>query len=121
MAKASSVTAAWLVAFGLFASFTTIANAQDTARERQGQRIVSNKCGSCHAVGRFGESPNPKSPPFRTLHERYPVEWLEEALAEGSISPDEPEFKFSGRKVGAIIAYISTIQEPMRAAANSGR
>jgi cytochrome c len=76
--------------------------------------IVANKCSSCHAVGRFGESRNAKAPAFRTLHERYPIESLAEALAEGTISAasDEPEFNFSGREVGAIISYISMIQEP---------
>jgi cytochrome c len=68
----------------------------------------------CHAVGRFGESGDSKAPAFRTLHERYPIESLAEALAEGTISAasDEPAFIFSGREVGAIIAYISMIQEP---------
>jgi mono/diheme cytochrome c family protein len=47
--------------------FTTNANAQDTPRQRQGQIIVAKKCGSCHAVGRVGESRNPKAPAFRPL------------------------------------------------------
>jgi cytochrome c len=112
MAKAVSATP--IVVLGLVAMFAANANAQETTRQRQGQSIVANKCSSCHAVGRFGESPNPKAPAFRTLHERYPIESLEEALAEGTISAasDEPEFNFSGREVGAIISYISMIQEP---------
>jgi cytochrome c len=103
-----------VVALGLVAIVATHASAQDTTRERQGQSIVSNKCSSCHAVGRFGESPNPKAPAFRTLHKRYPIESLEAAIAGGTISgaPEEPEFKFSGREVGAIISYISMIQQP---------
>jgi cytochrome c len=104
MAKAVSATP--IVVLGLVAMFAANANAQETTRQRQGQSIVANKCSSCHAVGRFGESPNPKAPAFRTLHERYPIESLEEALAEGTISAasDEPEFNFSGREVGAIIS-----------------
>jgi cytochrome c len=114
MAKVLSGSAARIVALGLVAMFAANVNAQDTARQRQGQSLVANKCSSCHAVGRFGESRNPKAPAFRTLHERYPIESLAEALAEGTISgsPDEPEFTFSGREVGAIISYISMIQEP---------
>jgi cytochrome c len=114
MAKALSGSAAWIVALGLVAMFPASANAQDTARQRQGQIIVANKCGSCHAVGRFDESRNPKALALRTLHERYPVESLAEALAEGTITPEEPEFSFSSREVRAIIAYISRIQEPTR-------
>jgi cytochrome c len=106
MAKTLSVSATRIGALGLVAMFAAIANAQDTTRQRQGQSIVANKCSSCHAVGRIGESRNPKAPAFRTLHERYPIESLGEALAEGTISgsPDEPEFQFSGREVGAIIS-----------------
>jgi cytochrome c len=115
MEKALSGSAARIVALGLLATFAANANAQDdaTRQRRQGQSIVVNKCSSCHAVGRFGESPNPKAPAFRTLHERYPIESLAEALAEGTISAasDEPEFNFSGREVGAIISYIKMIQE----------
>ena len=108
MAKGSS---AWVAALGIVAMFAANANAQDTTLQRLGQRIVANKCSSCHAVGRFGESRNPEAPALRTLHERYPVEALEEALAEGTISPKEPEFKFSGHEVGAIISYIRMIQK----------
>jgi cytochrome c len=115
MPKASlSGSASRIAALGLVvAMFAANANAQNTTRQsRQGQSIVANKCSSCHAVGRFGESRNPEAPAFRTLHERYPIEFLEEALAEGSISPNTPEFTFSGREVGAIISYIRMIQEP---------
>jgi cytochrome c len=114
MAKALSGSAPRIVALGLVAMFAANANAQDTTRQRQGQSIVANKCSSCHAVGRLDQSRNPKAPAFRTLHERYPIESLAEALAEGTISAasEEPEFNFSGREVGAIIAYISMIQEP---------
>jgi cytochrome c len=36
------------------------------------------------------------APPFRTLHERYPVEDLVEPLAEGIVTghPTMPEFRF---------------------------
>ena len=114
MAKAFSGSAARIVALGLLATIAADANAQDdtTRQRRQGQSIVVNKCSSCHAVGRLGESPNPKAPAFRTLHERYPIESLAEAIAEGPLSPDEPEFTFSGREVGAILSYISMIQKP---------
>ena len=39
---------------------------------------------------------------------------LEEALAEGLVTghPDMPEFQFEARDVGAIIAYLNSIQQP---------
>jgi cytochrome c len=107
-----SASAARMITIGLAAIFVTHANARETNIQRQGQDIVANKCGGCHAVGRFGESRNSRAPALRTLHERYPIDSLAEALAEGTITAsDEPEFNFSGREVGAIISYIKMIQE----------
>ena len=52
-------------------------------------------------------------PAFRILGQRYPIESLEEALAEGVMSghPDMPEFSFDAHDVGAIIAYLKSIQQ----------
>jgi len=75
--------------------------------------LVTKNCGSCHAVGRTGESPRKDAPAFRTLGTRYPIESLEEALGEGIMSghPDMPEFAFEADDVGAIIAYLKSIQQ----------
>ncbi len=80
---------------------------------KRGEELLTRSCGSCHAVGRSGESPNKLAPPFRTLGQRYPIESLEEALGEGIMSghPDMPEFSFDARDVGAIIAYLKSIQQ----------
>jgi mono/diheme cytochrome c family protein len=84
--------------------------ADDLAR---GHDLLQKDCGSCHAVGRTGESPRKDAPAFRTLGQRYPIESLEEALAEGIMSghPDMPEFSFDADDVGAIIAYLNSIQQ----------
>src|SRR5215472_19316983 len=60
---------------------------------QRGLMIVRTNCSRCHAVGKIGESPLPIAPPFRTLHERYPVEDLQEPLAEGIVTghPTMPE------------------------------
>src|SRR5208283_658551 len=80
----------------------------------EGQAIVKANCSRCHAIGPTGESPNPKSPPFRTLSKKYPVRNLEEALAEGIIVGHEneqmPPFEFSPSQVEAIIAYLDSVQ-----------
>jgi cytochrome c len=74
---------------------------------------VNRDCSRCHATARTGQSPHPQAPAFRTLSKRYPIESLEEALGEGIISghPDMPEFTFPSNDVGAIIAYLKSIQE----------
>jgi len=80
----------------------------------EGQAIVKANCSRCHAIGPTGESPNPKSPPFRKLSKKYPVRNLEEALAEGIIVGHEneqmPPFEFSPSQVEAIVAYLDSVQ-----------
>jgi cytochrome c len=78
-----------------------------------GEALLTKNCGPCHAVGRSGDSPRKDAPAFRTLGKRYPIESLEEALGEGIMSghPDMPEFSFDAEEVGAIIAYLKSIQQ----------
>ena len=66
----------------------------------------------CHAVGRAGDSPLRIAPPFRTLHTRYPVENLAEALAEGITvgHPAMPEFRLDPDQIDNLIAYLKTLE-----------
>jgi cytochrome c len=89
-----------------------LAAAQPASMSR-GEALVTAHCGMCHAAGRTGTSPHPEAPPFRLLGQRYPIESLEEALAEGLMTghPEMPEFMFAPRDVGAIIRYLQSVQE----------
>jgi mono/diheme cytochrome c family protein len=94
----------------------TAAHAQaapDADLLKQGEALIAKDCGRCHGIGRSDASRHPQAPLFRTLSKRYPIESLEEALGEGIISghPDMPEFQFDADEVGAIIAYLKSIQE----------
>ena len=88
------------------------------ALDSRGEKLLTTNCSRCHAVGRAGNSTHPEAPPFRTLGQRYPIEVLAEALAEGLSSghPDMPEFRFEIDDVDAIIAYLGSIQEGRPAA-----
>jgi mono/diheme cytochrome c family protein len=79
----------------------------------RGEALLTEKCAGCHAVGKAGVSPHATAPAFRRLSQRYKIEALEEALAEGLSSghPDMPEFAFETDDVAAIIAYLNAIQE----------
>ena len=79
---------------------------------QRGLVIVRTNCSRCHAIGKVGDSPLPIAPPFRTLHERYRVEDLEEPLAEGIVTghPTMPEFRFDPGQVGDIIAYLKSLE-----------
>ena len=57
------------------------AAARTATTAERGQALAQAHCARCHAIGRRGASPVPAAPPFRTLHTRYPVEQLAEALA----------------------------------------
>ena len=84
----------------------------------RGLKIAQRNCASCHAVGRNGDSTNPKSPPFRTLAQRYPLGDLEESLGEGIMvgheGPEMPAFEFSAGQIGDLMAYLGAIQVKKR-------
>ena len=77
-----------------------------------GKALVTANCSRCHAIGTEGDSPHPEAPAFRTLASRYPIDSLQETLAEGIVSghPDMPIFVFSPQDVDAIIRYLQSIQ-----------
>lgn len=81
---------------------------------QRGLTFVQTNCAMCHAVGRFGGSPLPIAPPFRTLHERYPVEDLEESLAEGIVTghPSMPQFRLDPAEINDLIAYLKSLEQP---------
>src|SRR5262245_19102805 len=87
--------------------------AEDAGLIKQGAALLAKECARCHGIGRADASRHPQAPLFRLLSKRYPIESLEEALGEGIISghPDMPEFQFDAADVGAIIAYLKSIQE----------
>lgn len=77
-----------------------------------GRQIAQANCSPCHAIGPEGASPLARAPAFRTLHEKYPVEFLEEALAEGIVvghSP-MPTFVFTPPDIGNLVAYLKTLE-----------
>ena len=82
----------------------------------QGKRLALTYCSKCHATDKVSPSPLSIAPPFRTLHERYPVDTLQEALAEGIVTghPSMPEFRFDADQVGDFIAFLKTLEAPAR-------
>ena len=88
-----------------------------------GLAYVQAHCAVCHATGRSGTSPNPDAPPFRTLHERYDVEGLAEALAEGIVvghrGAQMPRFVLNPAQIDAVIAYLKSLEQPRSPRAGS--
>ena len=84
----------------------------DTLATERGAAYAQAKCGGCHSVGRTGDSPLALAPQFASLGQRYPVEDLAEAFAEGidTAHPAMPEFVMSSRENADLIAYLKSIQ-----------
>jgi cytochrome c len=104
-----------MVRYGLVVvslAFLSQPSLAQSGRAQRGQTFVQTNCAGCHAVGRTGESPLPIAPPFRTLHTRYPVENLAEALAEGITTghPSMPEFRLDAAQINDVIAYLKTLE-----------
>lgn len=51
------------------------------------------------------------APPFRALPQRYAVEHLAEALAEGIVTghPAMPQFKFHPAEIDALLSFIDSL------------
>lgn len=80
---------------------------------KEGKALVEEKCSRCHAVGLAGDSPNPRSPPFRMLFERHPGLALREPLSRGIAAPHEdmPKFELTDQQIDRIIAYVNSFPE----------
>jgi mono/diheme cytochrome c family protein len=85
--------------------------AQSPAVQR-GMNFVRANCAQCHAIDKVSSSPLRAAPPFRTLHLKYPVETLEEALAEGIVTghPSMPEFRLDPGQINDVIAFLKSLE-----------
>src|SRR6516165_2413046 len=89
----------------------TSAGAQALSPSAQrGLNIARTNCARCHSIDKVSESPLKIAPPFRTLHERYPVTDLQEPLAEGIRTghPTMPEFRFDADQVHDLVEFLKT-------------
>ena len=81
-------------------------------QEQRGKIFALNNCAKCHSIDRASPSPLKIAPPFRTLHKRYPIETLGEALAEGISTghPTMPAFQLEPDQISDLLAYLKTLE-----------
>ena len=92
-------------------ALTTIATHAQEPQSESGHAFAQANCASCHAIGRVGQSPLAKAPPFRMLHLRYPVEDLAESLAEGiKTSHPMPQFQLDEPEIENLLAYLKSLE-----------
>ena len=80
--------------------------------EQRGKTFALNNCARCHSIDRVTQSPLKIAPPFRTLHLRYPIETLAEALAEGISTghPTMPQFRLDPDQINDLLSYLKTLE-----------
>jgi mono/diheme cytochrome c family protein len=80
--------------------------------EQRGKSYAQKHCARCHAIDRIGSSPLRIAPPFRTLHLRYPIETLAEALAEGISTghPAMPAVALDPDQIHDLLSYLKTLE-----------
>jgi len=96
---------------GVTMAMVTSAAALSPAEQR-GKTFVITNCSRCQAVEKVTPSPLKIAPPFRTLHRRYPIETLEESLAEGIVTghPTMPVSRLEPDQIHDVISYLKTLE-----------
>ena len=80
--------------------------------EQRGKAYAVSHCARCHAVDRVANSRLKTAPPFRTLHLRYPIETLGEALAEGIYAGHAamPSSELTPEQIHDLLSYLKTLE-----------
>jgi mono/diheme cytochrome c family protein len=78
---------------------------------RIGREVAKQYCAGCHAIGRTGDSPNPKAPRFPLIAERYPGNNPANELIDGTVvrHPGMPEFRMLPAETDGLVAYLRRI------------
>jgi mono/diheme cytochrome c family protein len=89
-----------------------LARRVEAASVEQGRHLALLYCARCHAIDKVSPSPLRIAPPFRNLHERYPIETLEEALAEGIMTghPSMPQFQFEPDQINDFLIFLKSLE-----------
>ena len=83
-----------------------------TPAEQRGKNFVVTNCSRCHAVDKVSQSPLKIAPPFRDLHLKYPIETLQESLAEGIYTghPAMPTFRLEPDQINDVLSYLKSLE-----------
>jgi cytochrome c len=100
-------------AFILLLALSPGVHAEDRSGQIEvGRDIADRLCARCHAIGAEDEGPDEQAPPLRAFAGKWPLENLEEALAEGITvgHPDMPEFVLDPDEIASFIAYLESLE-----------
>ena len=106
-----------VIALGSLLSFASPpASAQSPAAPspaaQRGLTFVRVHSSQCHSIDKVSDCPLAVAPPFRTLHQKFPIESLRPRLAEGIMAshPTMPQFRLDADQISDVLAYIETLQ-----------
>lgn len=110
MRAPKALIAVGTAAFALWSIAGAMPAAADEALVERGRILAETYCGRCHATGTADASPHDEAPPMRGFKERWPVEHLAEALAEGIMVGHEamPEVSMTPSEIDAFLAYLES-------------
>lgn len=88
------------------------AHAATSPSVERGRAFAAANCARCHSIDKATASPLSIAPPFRTLHNRYPVDSLQEALVEGIVTghPTMPEFQLDPGQTVDFINFLKSLE-----------
>ena len=109
---------AGLLAIGYASVTSNSARAQTLSAEQRaeliqkGKKLAQDNCAKCHSIKKTGASPNAEAPPFRTFSQKWPIESLEESLAEGIVTGHAamPEVVFTPEEIGEFLEFLDSLQ-----------
>jgi cytochrome c len=80
--------------------------------EHRGKTLALASCARCHSIDRATQSPLKIAPPFRTLHLRYRIGTLGDAVAEGieTDHPTMPAFKLDPDQIHDLLSYLKSLE-----------
>jgi mono/diheme cytochrome c family protein len=79
-----------------------------------GHAFARASCSGCHAVERYGASPNPDAPTFAAIANQTGLteETLTFWLGDAHNYPAEMAFSLGSREVDDLVAYMLTLRDP---------
>ena len=103
-----------LLAAGTLSACTSVDSRPPAQADRgKGLAFAQGSCGGCHAVERYGDSPNPNAPPFARIVNQQGVDEtaLSSWLRDAHNYPVEMEFYLEGEEVEELVAYMLTLRD----------
>ena len=111
--KLSQTILSFTAAMALCCLVSTAAQAKTASNIEKGRDFAKQNCAPCHAVGKTGKSKLPNALPLRILSQRYKLESLEEAFAEGVAVSHKgqkmPAFELEPDTIDNLLKYIKSI------------